>query len=75
MSAVIEFCPDGTIPIVAYNCPGSVHDSMVAEWGGVYDKLEEVYGGKGTVDSAFGSARYDFLSKSSQVCEGGCGTV
>jgi len=51
VSAVIVFCPDGTIPIVAYNCPGSVHDSMVAEWGGVYDKLEKVYdryGGKCT---------------------------
>ena len=37
--AVIVFCPDGTIPIVAYNVPGSVHDSMIAEWGGVYEKL------------------------------------
>jgi len=74
VSAVIVFCPDETIPIVAYNCPDLVHDSMVAEWGGVYDKLEEVYeryGGKCTVDCAFGSARYDFLIKSSQVCEGG----
>ena len=35
---IIVFCPDGTIPIVAYNCPGSVHDSMIAEWGGVYEK-------------------------------------
>jgi len=74
VSAVIVFCPDGTIPIVAYNVPGSVHDSMIAEWGGVYDKLEKVYercGGKCTVDSAFGSARYDFLIKSSQVSNGG----
>jgi len=47
---------------------------MIAEWGGVQEKLEGVYerwGGKCTVDSAFGSARYDFLIKSSQVSEGG----
>ena len=73
VGGIIVFCPDGTIPIVAYNCPGSVHDSMIADWGGVYEKLEDVYerwGGKCTVDSAFGSARYDFLIKSSQVSEG-----
>ena len=41
--------------------------------GGVYDRLEKVYarvGVKCTVDSAFGSARYDFLIKSSQVSNG-----
>ena len=42
--------------------------------GGVYDRLEKVYarfGVKCTVDSAFGSVRYDFLIKSSQVSSGG----
>lgn len=55
IGAIIVFCPDGTIPIVAYNCPGSVHDAHIAEWGDVYEKLESVYGrcgGKCTVDSA-----------------------
>ena len=36
VSAIVVFCPDGTIPIVAYNVPGSVHDSMIAEWGGEF---------------------------------------
>jgi len=74
VSANIVFFPDGTIPIVAYNRPGSINDSMIAEWGGVYEKLEDVYdrwGGKCSVDSVFGPARYDFLIKSSQVSEGG----
>jgi hypothetical protein len=56
VGAVIVFCPDGTIPICCFNVPGSVHDSLMAERGSVYDKLERVYarcGGKCTVDSAF----------------------
>ena len=42
---------------------------MIAEWGGVYEKLQNAYdqcGGKRTVDSAFGSERYDFLIKSEE---------
>ena len=71
ISAVIVFCPDGTIPIAAYNAPGSFHDSTIAEWGGIYDKLRNVYENTGTlgrctVDSAFSKQRYDFLIKSSQ---------
>ena len=55
VGAVIVFCPDGTIPICCFNIPGSVHDSLVAEWGCVHDKLGRVYdrcGGKCTVDSS-----------------------
>lgn len=66
---VLCFCPDGTIPIAAYNCPGSFHDSTVADWGNIYTKLAEVHqrtGGKCTVDSAFSRGRYPFLIKSSQ---------
>jgi hypothetical protein len=65
---VFCFCPDGTIPIAFFNVPGSVHDSQVADWGNVYDKLEFVYqktGGKCTVDSAFGRIQREFLIKSS----------
>jgi hypothetical protein len=68
---VFVFCPDGTIPIAFFNVPGSVHDSQVAYWGRVYDKLEAVYdetGGKCTVDSAFGKVSRPFLIKSSQDC-------
>ena len=67
VGAVIVFCPDGTIPICCYNVPGSVHDSMIAEMGNVYNKLEKVFqrtGGKCTVDSAFSKRNYPFLIKS-----------
>ena len=57
VSAVLVFCPDGTIPIACFNVPGSVHDSTIAEWGNIYGKLEKVYNspvtGKCVVDSAF----------------------
>ena len=72
VSAVLVFCPDGTIPIAAYNAPGSFHDSTIAEWGNIYEKLRDVYentgtGGKCTVDSAFSQKRHQFLIKSSQA--------
>jgi hypothetical protein len=63
------FCPDGTIPIVFCNTPGTIHDSQVADYGDIYDKLELVYlqdGAKCTVDSAFGNVSREFLIKSSQ---------
>jgi hypothetical protein len=66
---ILCFCPDGTIPIAAFNMPGSFHVSTVAEYGRVYSKLEEMYnmyGGKCTADSAFRGAAYPFLVKSSQ---------
>ena len=66
---VFVFVPDGTIPIAFFNVPGSVHDSQVAKWGGIYDKLESVYksnGGICVVDSIFGKIDRDFLIKSSQ---------
>ena len=43
VSSVICFCPDGTIPIVFVNVPGAVHDSQIADYGNIYDKLEFVY--------------------------------
>ena len=67
--SVLCFCPDGTIPIAAFNMPGSFHDSTVAEYGGVYAKLEvmfDKYGMKCTADLAFGGKTYPFLIKSSQ---------
>jgi hypothetical protein len=41
--SVFCFCPNGTIPIAFFNVPGCVHDSQVAEFGKMYDKLEDVY--------------------------------
>ena len=70
VSSVIVFCPDGTIPILCYNVPGCIHDSTIAEWGEIYEKLESVYDteckGKCTVDSAFCRKTNPFLIKSSQ---------
>ena len=69
VGAIIVFCPDGTIPIYCFNVPESVHDSLMAEWGSVYDKLGRVYaccGGKCTVDSAFSRKNHPYLIKSSQ---------
>ncbi len=51
------------------NVPGAVHDSQVADYRNIYDKLESVYerdGGICTVDSAFGNVTRDYLTKFSQ---------
>ena len=69
VTSVFCFCPDGTIPIAFFNVPGSVHDSQVAEFGNIYDKLEGVFlstGAKCCVDSAFGNVNREFLYKSCQ---------
>ena len=69
VTSVLCFCPDGTIPITAFNMLGSFHNSTVAEYGGVYAKLEmmfDMYGVRCTADSAFGARSYDFIIKSSQ---------
>ena len=67
VSAVLVFCPDGTIPICCYNVPGTIHDSNIATIGRIYEKLGDVYnqtGGRCTVDSAFARNSYPFLVKS-----------
>ena len=69
VTAVMCFCPDGTIPMTFFNVPGAQHDSTVCELGGLYDKLEQVYkdtGGICTVDSAFQVRNAPYLLKSSQ---------
>jgi hypothetical protein len=56
ITAVMYFCPDGTIPLTFFNVPGAQHDSTVCKLGGIYQKLENVYneiGGICSVDSAF----------------------
>jgi hypothetical protein len=70
VSNVFVFCPSGVIIACSINHPGCMHDSQVAEYGGVYAKLEaahEASGGKGVVDSAFARGRYPFLIKSCQT--------
>ena len=69
VSAVLVFCPDGTIPICCYNVPGTVHDSKIAQIGKIYDKLQEIHTATGaccTVDSAFAKNDYPFLIKSNK---------
>lgn len=34
------FAPNGTVIACAVNVPGSMHDLQIAEWRGVYRKLE-----------------------------------
>jgi hypothetical protein len=64
------FCLDGMIPTVFCNIPGAVHDSQVANYGDIYNKLELVVylqdSAKCTVDSAFGNVSREFLIRSSQ---------
>jgi hypothetical protein len=43
VTSVMCFCPDGTIPIVFCNIPGTIHDSQVADYGDIHDKLELAY--------------------------------
>jgi hypothetical protein len=68
------FFPNGTIPIVCINVPDIVHNSLIADWGSVYEKLEDVWercGGKCTVDSAFSARWNEYLIRSSQTAVDG----
>jgi hypothetical protein len=70
ISYIFVFAPDGTILIAALNAPGSLHDSTVAFYGGVYDPLEHLhdeYGVRTVVDSAFKIGSGSFLLKSAQT--------
>ena len=70
VSNVFVFSPAGVIATCSINNPGCMHDSQIAEQGGVYAKLEMAYnasGGKAVVDSAFARGRYEFLIKSCQT--------
>jgi hypothetical protein len=69
VTAILCFAPDGSIPACYYNVPGCAHDSTVADWGKLYDKLEQVFnetGLKFVIDSAFCTINIPFLIKSSQ---------
>lgn len=63
------FGPDGMIIDAVLNVPGCVHDSCVASWGGLHDRLELVYDNFQavcTVDSAFAARGKPYLLRSSQ---------
>ncbi len=73
VTSVFCFCPDGTIPIAFMNVPGSMHDSTIADWGSIYNKLAQVYETTGAitcVDSAFCTWNQPYIIKSSQDCHG-----
>ena len=73
VNAVFVFAPSGTIVACTLNAPGSWHDSFIAQNGGLYDKLDEVFestGGKCVVDAAFSKLRCPYLVKSGQKCVG-----
>lgn len=67
------FSIDGRIIACCLNIPGSVHDSTVAHWSGIYDKLEAKFnetGGVCCVDSAYASNSSPYLLRSAQDVTG-----
>ena len=69
VSNLFAFAPDGTIPACVLDAPGSLHDSTVADYGGLYTLLTSIFdrnGGKVVMDSAFARADYEFIIKSGQ---------
>lgn len=69
VSCVFVFSADGRIIHCIVNAPGSLHDSTLADWAGIYDVLGETYertGAKCCVDSAFAGIANPCLLKSSQ---------
>ena len=66
---VFVFAPDGSIICAVINAPGAMHDSQIADFGFLYDKLQVVFdncGGRCVMDSAFCKSRFDYIVKSSQ---------
>ena len=56
MGNVFVFAPDGRIVAMVVNAPGSFHDSVIFEYGDLYEKLENLFdetGVRSVVDSAF----------------------
>lgn len=68
VSNLFVFSMDGRIIMSVVNAPGSVHDSTLADWGDVYEKLRTIYdqtGGVCVADSAFSTVNAPYLIKSS----------
>jgi DDE superfamily endonuclease len=69
ISNLFLFSPDGKIRACYVNSPGNMHDSTMAKWGGIYDKVDDLYrthGVKIVVDSAFSLEGRDSVYKSYQ---------
>jgi len=68
VSNLFVFSIDGRIIMCTVNTPGSVHDSTLADWCNMYEKLETIYnptGGVCCLDSAFSAMKAPCLLKSS----------
>ena len=69
-SNVFIFAPNGTILDMVINGPGSMHDSTLALYGGIYDRLEKMYNDydvKAVVGLAFMSVQIQNLIQSAQT--------
>ena len=69
VTSVFCFAPESAIPVAYFNIQGCLHDSTVAEWCYLYDKMERIYTEfrlKSVIDSAFSSANIPFLIKLAQ---------
>ena len=69
INAVYVFAPDGRIRICAINCPGSMHDSIMSNYG-VYRKMEAIHlrdKASVLVDSAFSLKAAPYIIKSAQA--------
>ena len=63
------FVPDGRIRSTIYNCPGTFHDSTMADYG-MYNTIDGVYqrtGANVVVDSAFSLTDESCMIKSRQI--------
>jgi hypothetical protein len=69
VSNLFLFSPDGKIRACYINAPGTMHDSTMASWSGIYDKIDALFesaGAKVVVDSAFSSEGRNSMIKSYQ---------
>jgi DDE superfamily endonuclease len=75
VSNLFVFGPDGLIIACVINAPGAIHDGTLAELGGIYKSLFEIFDrnkGKCVMDSDFASANHPAIIKSFQnktTCE------
>ena len=68
INSCLVFAPDGRIRMATFNCPGTFHDSTMADYG-MYERLEAIYErncGSVVVDSAFRVRGAKYLVKSQQ---------
>ena len=69
INSLFLFAPDGRIRSTIYNCPGTFHDSTMADYG-MYNTIDGVYqrtGAKVVVDSAFSLIDDSCIIKSRQI--------